>query len=723
MLSLTLLSLRDCRNDERRNRRPRLQSASVDAKPRLGGGVASAGGIVAKTGLQRESPIPPRAARTRLGRRGVAALAVALAALLVLHLRVPDFAETPRNALFDLMLRAAPLTQQAAPGVVVIAIDDESIARIGQWPWPRDMLARLIDGSDAAIIGIVPVLADPDRNSRGGTAARDVLLGATMLHHRVVLASAIAPATPSIAEPPQIGRPVMREIGDAFAPFLAPYPPMLEPVPMLAQAAAGMGIGGISLSRDGIARRVVGIARSGDHLAPGLAVEMLRVAERAPEFVLHAGPAGPRDVQLGRRRVPLDATGHVWVRFATPGLVKLIPAWEILETPRRVAATAGRIAIIGTTAVGLGDSIPTPLGRPLSATEIQAHALAALLAGAAIAHPADLRVVEFALTLMAGLAVMLAASNRRGIWLIASLPLIVVPLLGAAWLMFMSYGVLVDTVSAATAAMALWSVAIGQRLLAEGRALLARERELEAALLKAATADRAKSEFLAKASHELRTPLTAIIGFSEMMDRQLLGPLRPSIYSEYITHVHDSARHLLGIVDDLLDMSLVDLKQLQLQEGDTDIAATLQACLAKIDHRATSKRITLALLTPPDLPRLRADARMVRQMLFHLLGNAIKFSPEATRIELAAAIVDGGMVLAVRDEGPGMSAADIEHALEPFRTLGNPAISSAEGIGLGLSLTRAMIELHGGRLEIVHRGEIGTEMRLCFPAERSLAAA
>ena len=658
--------------------------------------------------------------RARLGRGGLVALGCVLAALVALQIGVPDYAETPRNAWFDLMLRSAPLTRQAAPGVVVIAIDDESIARIGQWPWPRDMVARLIDGVDAAIVGVVPVLADPDRNARGGAAARDVLLGATMLHHRVVLASAIAQSSlsPSIAPQPQAGRPVMREVGESFTPFLARYPELLEPVPMLAQAAAGIGIGGISLSADGIARRVVGIARGGDALAPGFAIEMLRVAERGAEFILHAGPAGPQDVQLGRRHVPVDSSGHVWIRFAAPGVVPVIPAWEVLESPRRVAGTIGRIAIIGTTAIGLGDAIPTPLGRPLSATEIQAHALAGLLAGAAIFRPAELRIVELGLTLIAGLIILLAACNRRGIWLIAVLPLTIVPLLGSTWISFLSSGVLVDTISAATAAAMLWSATIGQRLLVEGRALRKRETELEAALVKSATAERAKSEFLANTSHELRTPLTAIIGFSEMMTRHLLGKLSPPIYNEYITHIHDSARHLLTLVDDMLEMSVVDLKQLRLQEAETDLAATLQSCLAIIDHRATAKRITVALHAPPPLPRLRADPKMLRHMILSLLGNAVKFSPEATRVELSVAHAQDGLVLAVRDEGPGMTMDEVVQALEPFQTLASSTLASAAGIGLGLPLTRAMIELHDGRLEIASDKQVGTEIRLCFPADR-----
>ncbi len=663
-----------------------------------------------------------RAARARLGRFGLIALGVVLAALVVLQLRLPEFAETPRNAVFDFLQRSVPLVQQPGPGVVVIAIDDESIARIGQWPWPRDILARLIEGSDAAIVGIVPVLADPDRNARGGAAGRDVMLGATMLHHRVVLASAITsiPLAPTIAPPPLASRTLMREIGEPIRPFLTPHPDMLEPVPMLAQAAAGVGIGGITLSRDGIARRVVGIARSGDTLTPGFAVEMLRVIARASDLILHTGPTGPQTVSLSGRRVPIDATGHVWVRFAAPGIVPLVPAWEILEKPHGVAMTKGRIAIIGTTAIGLGDSIPTPLGQPLSATELQAHAIAALVAGAAIARPAELRIVELALTLGSGLIVLLAACNRRGGWLIASLPLLVLPLLAAAWFLFVTYGVLVDSVSAATATTLLWSAAIGQRLLVEGRALRSRERELEAALVKTATAERAKSEFLANTSHELRTPLTAIIGFSEMINGALLGKLSPPIYGEYIAHIHHSARHLLTLVDDMLEMSVVDLKQLRLQEEETDVMATAQNCLAVIDHRATAKRITITFQAPPLLPRLRADPKMLRQMILSLLSNAVKFSPEATRVEFAVAVSEHGFVLAVRDEGPGMSTQDVVHALEPFRTLGSAEIASVEGIGLGLSLTRAMIELHGGEIEIASEKQAGTEIRLFFPPDRTV---
>ncbi len=210
------------------------------------------------------------------------------------------------------------------------------------------------------------------------------------------------------------------------------------------------------------------------------------------------------------------------------------------------------------------------------------------------------------------------------------------------------------------------------------------------------------------------------MGFSEMMQLQVLGPLHPTRYVEYATHITDSARHLLAIMDDLLDMSLIDLGELRINESELEIAPVMQNCLTMIGHRATAKRITIETRLAPDLPRLRADAKMLRQMLLNLLGNAIKFSPESTKVVLRADCVDDAIIIAVKDEGPGMSRDEIPLALERFQKLGVSTVANPTGIGLGLPLTRAMIEIHAGQLEIDSQKNLGTEIRLRFPAFRTI---
>ena len=676
---------------------------------------------------------------SHIGNSGMALLGLLLAAFLAVQLWAPQLAEPPRHALFDLLQRVAPQSPAGADSVAVIAIDDDSVARVGQWPWPRDVIGRLVEAAGPATIGLGVLLIESDRTSPGevlrqaadlpaeirarlaAAPSNDDRLAAILARHRVVLASATSSAPPTDTVP-EFRRLVRRDSVEQATRFLPPHPRILEPLPILAQPAAGVGVAGIPLSLDGIARRLTAIARvgAGATLVPGFAVEILRAAENIGEISLHVGPAGPEALHIGNRRVPIDASGHLWLRYGATGWPPKIPAWQILAGTHDARLLQRLVILIGTTAVGLADSIPTPLGFPLSAIEIQAHAIANLLSNRTLARPASILVPELALTTMAGVVVIVAATRRRVTWLFASLPLSLGLLGAAAWLAFTTLDLLLDTAFAMVATIFLFSLALGLRVLAEARTLRARERDVQAALLTAAAADHARSEFLANTSHELRTPLTAIMGFSEMMQLQVLGPLHPTKYVDYATHITDSARHLLAIMDDLLDMSLIDLGQLRINESALEIPAVVATCLTMIDHRATARRIAIETALAPDLPHLRADAKMLRQMLLNLLGNAVKFSPEGMKVTVAARCIDGALVIAVKDQGPGMSKEEIPRALERFQKLGASSVANPTGIGLGLPLTRAMIEIHGGNLEIDSQKNAGTEMRLHFPALRTV---
>jgi signal transduction histidine kinase len=655
-------------------------------------------------------------------------LASVLAVLLALQLYAPVIVEPPRHTLFDLLQRFSPPAAIGGTGVAVIAIDDDSISRIGQWPWPRDTLARLVEQSGAGVIGIAAVLAEPDRvrspsvPRQSGTEAtpNDDYLAATIARRPVVLASATGRGSDAGGRPIEMPRSLLRDAAAAVERFLPSHPRIVQPLTVLTQAAAGTGVAGVTLSRDGMARRLVGIARSNDVLLPGFALEMLRVAVEQPNLMIQGSDAGPEAIRIGQRLVPIDVSGHLWVRYTRPEQIAIIPAWTVLTGTHDRTRLAGRLAIIGTTAVGLGDSIPTPIGKPLSAAEIQAHAIASILGGHALSRPANLRVVEVVATLLAGLAV-IAVARRRASLPLAALPLLLVPLAAAAWVGFAQGGMLLDTAFAMVATLVLTAVALGERMLSDARALRLRERELEAALIKAAAADRAKSEFLANTSHELRTPLTAIIGFSEMMELQVMGAVQPAPYGRYVSHIGDSARHLLALVDDLLDMSLVDLGQLRLREETVNPVPTIRSCQTMVGQRAAARHVEIAFAAVPPLPHLRADPKMLRQMLLNLLDNAIKFSPPHASIDVIVRMIDGSVVVSIRDRGPGMDPAQIPRALERFGKLSAPSVANPQGIGIGLPLTRAMIELHGGRLEIVSRRDEGTETRLWFPPDRCVA--
>lgn len=265
--------------------------------------------------------------------------------------------------------------------------------------------------------------------------------------------------------------------------------------------------------------------------------------------------------------------------------------------------------------------------------------------------------------------------------------------------------------------------ALNQRLEAQARQLAAQAQELERARDAALQANGAKSEFLAYMSHELRSPMNAIVGFSEMMKHEVMGPISPPKYREYAEDIHGSATHLLSLINDILDLSKAEAGKLQLNEAAVDLATAAEAARRLVAVRAADSRIVLRKKLPANLPRLAGDERMVKQMILNLLSNAIKFTPARGIVTLSAGRdVNGALFVSVADTGPGIAAADIPRILEAYGRTDAAEKGAAEGTGLGLTLVKAMIELHGGTLEIESEPGQGSTFTLRFPPERSALA-
>jgi PAS domain S-box-containing protein len=247
-----------------------------------------------------------------------------------------------------------------------------------------------------------------------------------------------------------------------------------------------------------------------------------------------------------------------------------------------------------------------------------------------------------------------------------------------------------------------------------------REVGLRVAKEMAEMASRAKTEFLANMSHELRTPLNAIIGFAEVMHMELLGPIGNQQYRGYIGDIHDSARHLLGLINDILDVAKIEAGRVELSESTTQVRAIFDAVARLIRERSVRAEVRLEMVVAPELPPLLADERKLKQILINLLSNAVKFTPAGGAIRLAATPdpATGDLVITVADTGIGIAPADIARVMEPFGQVDNPINRKYRGTGLGLPLTKGLVELHGGTFQLESTPGVGTTVTIRLPAHR-----
>ena len=237
--------------------------------------------------------------------------------------------------------------------------------------------------------------------------------------------------------------------------------------------------------------------------------------------------------------------------------------------------------------------------------------------------------------------------------------------------------------------------------------------------LDAENASRSKSDFLAQMSHELRTPLNAIIGFSEMMSKGVLGELNNIKYKEYVVLINQSGLHLLRIINDILDISKVESGKLELVENTFDLCKLIEETVNTMSNRAAREEVNVVYTVPEKCSNLYADRRIIKQILFNILSNAIKFTPAGGDVEIKYNIDDAGeIVVEIKDSGQGMSDADLKQAMEPFGQVKSVLVQSHEGTGLGLPLVKAFMEMHDGKMEITSMPGNGTSVALYIPKQR-----
>ncbi len=244
--------------------------------------------------------------------------------------------------------------------------------------------------------------------------------------------------------------------------------------------------------------------------------------------------------------------------------------------------------------------------------------------------------------------------------------------------------------------------------------------DLERAKDIAEGASRAKSQFLANISHELRTPLNAIIGFSSILMNQLFGPLGDNKYLEYAKDINESGTHLLDIINDILDLSKAEAGKLSITYEEVHVGKSINKCMTILAERAEKGKVTMSVDVPKSLPPLVADRLRFIQILLNILSNAVKFTEPGGRVHISAKVnqhppCDDEFVILVQDTGIGMSADDLGKAFQSFGQVDSGLNRKYEGTGLGLPLTRKLMELHYGRIEMESELGKGTLVRLVFP--------
>jgi two-component system cell cycle sensor histidine kinase PleC len=240
---------------------------------------------------------------------------------------------------------------------------------------------------------------------------------------------------------------------------------------------------------------------------------------------------------------------------------------------------------------------------------------------------------------------------------------------------------------------------------------------------RAEAANVAKSRFLATMSHELRTPLNAILGFSEVMKCELLGPMQNANYKEYAANIHDSGRHLLQVINEILDLSRIEAGRYELHEEPVRLCEVVEDCLRLLHLRAESKGLQVVLEFAKGLEQIWADERAIRQICLNLMSNALKFTPRGGRITLIVTHTpDGGQMLVVKDTGPGIPKEEIQGVMQAFGQ-GSLAHQTAEGgTGLGLPIVQNLVNLHGGTFELRSELRKGTEAMVILPKSRVMRA-
>jgi signal transduction histidine kinase len=656
-------------------------------------------------------------------RRGITletfAILSCTALLLVLRIADTQLTAAPRAWLFDAFQRAAP-RESAGGDVAIVDIDEASLARLGQWPWPRDLMARLTDAIAAQqprIIGFDILFAEPDRLSQPAEA-NDLLFARSLESAGGVLGVATAETTTPGSRPARIPSLIMSG-GDVTA-HLHRFEGYVGNLAALEKAALGLGLIGMELDRDGVARRVPALAMVGPDILPALEVEMLRIAGGAQPLRIVSAPYGVRWVAPAGVPLATDPAAAIWLHYARPDRSRYVSAAALIAGEVDPQALTGKFVLVGSTASGLHNLYMTPLRVPIAGVEVRAQFLDNLLLGAPLSRPIWATAAELSCVLGLGLLAILLRRRLTRMRLPVCLALACVAVAALSWFAFDNQGLLLDATYPMLSAVFLALLVLAQNVRADREAveaaLVAREtrlRELQVELLalsRLATVEQMSSAL----AHELNQPLAAIANFVQA-SRRLLSQDAP----ERIAKVGGYLEKAVGQVDRAAAI-ITGLRNL-VQRGETarapeDVNETVTEAVETAFIGAPKEPVAVVYQLAAGLPKVPMNRIQIQQVILNLVRNAVEAmrGQERGTLTIRSAVVDGGQVaVEIADTGPGIDPGFEERLFKPFAT------TKESGMGIGLSISQSIVTAHGGEL----RAERNADRGMCFRFTLPISAA
>lgn len=674
-------------------------------------------------------------------RRALFVVLFVLLPLLGLRALDPWPVQELRGRLFDWMQSVKPRALDDRP-VIIVDIDEKSIAALGQWPWPRSRMAQLVSAIAAGkpkAIGIDILFAEADRLSPENIVGslRDVpaeirqrMANVTPNDVRLADSFAAAPVVLGVAVAyslydgdgsiwPDL-TPII-EIGEDPRPFVPAYSTATANIAVLTKVAAGQGTFSFDLGSSGVARRFSGLVNVNGNLVPSMALEMVRVAAGQRQIAVHTGHAGIEGFESGDRFVAADGQGHLWPYFSRHDDGRFVSAHTVLQGFVDPARFADAYVLIGTTASGLVDIYQAPVGTTMAGVEVQAQIIENILLGGLLVRPGFAVTIELALILVAGLIIVLTQLTVRPRPGVVVFVLLITVLGGIAWVAFDRMGVLVDGLMPALCSFVVFAAMMTTRLIAEERARRERDSRLRVLQDELSHVGRLSSlgQLSSAIAHEVNQPLAAIVNYLQAARRLHAGD----------GAVPEGGKIKGGKIEGMLDKAVTQAERAaaiirglrsMVEEGDVerheeDINSLVDEAMALATLGGKQRGITVRSHYAAGLSPVFVNRIQIQQVVVNLVRNAIdamaNAEPKILTVDTGAG--RGDLVeVSVADTGPGI-AADMEDRLfQPFVS------GKSQGMGIGLSICRSIIEAHGGTIWVESNSAHGVTIRFTVPIGR-----